>query len=48
VQFDTAGALWLDEGRTLLAADLHLGYGWAQRRRGESRPTIEEETKDAA
>lgn len=30
-----SGTLWLPEHRTALIADLHLGYGWAQRRRGE-------------
>ena len=33
-----SGALWIPESRTLLVADLHLGYGWAQRRRGELGP----------
>jgi len=35
------GALWLPEHRTLIAADLHLGYGFAQRRRGELGPVVE-------
>jgi putative SbcD/Mre11-related phosphoesterase len=30
-----SGALWLPDRRTAVVADLHLGYGWAQRRRGE-------------
>ena len=30
-----SGALWLAEERVLLIADPHLGYAWAQRRRGE-------------
>lgn len=33
-----SGALWLPEARTVLVADAHLGYGWAQRRRGELGP----------
>lgn len=33
-----SGALWLRECRTALIADAHLGYGWAQRRRGELGP----------
>ncbi len=33
-----SGALWLDEIRTLIAADVHLGYGWALRRRGQLGP----------
>jgi putative SbcD/Mre11-related phosphoesterase len=41
VRFDPAGVLWVEEGRTMLVADLHLGYGWAQRRRGELGPVVE-------
>jgi putative SbcD/Mre11-related phosphoesterase len=41
VRFDPAGGLWVDGGRTLLVADLHLGYAWAQRRRGELGPVVE-------
>jgi len=33
-----SGAAWLEQGRTLLVADPHLGYAWAQRRRGELGP----------
>lgn len=33
-----SGALWIPECRTVLVADAHLGYGWAQRRRGELGP----------
>ncbi len=33
-----SGALWLPDCQTLLIADAHLGYGWAQRRRGELGP----------
>ncbi len=32
------GALWIEEAGTALVADAHLGYGWAQRRRGELGP----------
>lgn len=32
------GALWLAEPETALIADTHLGFGWAQRRRGELGP----------
>lgn len=32
------GAMWLPEERTALVADLHLGYAWAQRRRGQLGP----------
>ena len=33
-----SGALILRELRTLLVADVHMGYGWAQRRRGQLGP----------
>jgi metallophosphoesterase superfamily enzyme len=33
-----SGALWLPDFRTAILADLHLGYTWAQRRRGELGP----------
>lgn len=33
-----SGALWLPGSKTVLIADAHLGYGWAQRRRGELGP----------
>lgn len=33
-----SGALWLDESRTALLADVHLGYGWALRRRRQLGP----------
>lgn len=46
MRFDPAGGLWMDEGRTLLLADLHLGYGWAQRRRGELGPVVEGGTRE--
>ena len=36
-----SGALWLPELRTVLIADTHLGYAWAQRRRGELGPVVE-------
>lgn len=36
-----SGALWLEEPRALLVADAHLGYGWAQRRRGELGPVVD-------
>lgn len=41
MRFDPVGGLWVEEGRTLLVADLHLGYAWAQRRRGELGPVVE-------
>ncbi len=33
-----SGALLLEETGTLVIADAHLGYGWAQRRRGQLGP----------
>ncbi len=41
-----SGALWLAEWRTLLVADLHLGYSWAQRRRGELGPLADFQARD--
>lgn len=35
-----SGALWLVEPRVLLVADLHLGFAWAQRRKGELGPLL--------
>jgi putative SbcD/Mre11-related phosphoesterase len=37
----SSGALWLSESRTALLADVHLGYGWALRRRGQLGPVQE-------
>ena len=36
-----SGALWLPAEGALLIADAHLGYGWAQRRRGELGPVTD-------
>ncbi len=41
MRFDPSGGLWLDDGPTLILADLHLGYAWAQRRRGGLGPVVE-------
>jgi metallophosphoesterase superfamily enzyme len=41
-----SGALWIPEIQALLAADLHLGYGWAQRRRGEAGPVSDAGTAE--
>ncbi|WP_031498994.1 metallophosphoesterase [Bryobacter aggregatus] len=35
------GALYLEATGTLLIADAHLGYGWAQRRRGQLGPVTD-------
>jgi putative SbcD/Mre11-related phosphoesterase len=35
---DARRALWLVEHRTLVVADLHLGYAWAHRRDGQLLP----------
>lgn len=40
------GALWLPESRTAIVADVHLGYSWAQRRRGELGPLADFHTRD--
>ena len=45
VRAHASGGLWLEDSRTLVLADLHLGYGWAQRRRGELGPLADEETR---
>lgn len=39
-----SGGLWLEDSATLAVADLHLGYGWAQRRRGQLGPLADRET----
>ncbi|HYP07227.1 MAG TPA: metallophosphoesterase [Bryobacteraceae bacterium] len=36
-----SGALWLNECQTAMFADVHLGYGWALRRRGQLGPVQE-------
>lgn len=41
-----SGTLWIPETRTALIADVHLGYSWAQRRRGELGPLADEVTKE--
>ncbi len=41
-----AGALWLPESRTAIIADVHLGYSWAQRRRGELGPLADFRTRE--
>jgi len=41
-----SGALWIPETRTIVIADLHLGYSWAQRRRGELGPLADARTRD--
>jgi len=38
VELHPSGAAWLPEEGTALVADLHLGFAWAQRRRGELWP----------
>jgi putative SbcD/Mre11-related phosphoesterase len=39
---DASGALWIESVRAVVIADLHLGYGWAQRRRGELGPVADD------
>jgi putative SbcD/Mre11-related phosphoesterase len=36
-----SGGLWIPGEQTLLVADVHLGYAWAQRRRGQLGPLTE-------
>jgi putative SbcD/Mre11-related phosphoesterase len=38
IVLDARRAVWLTAERTLLVADLHLGYAWAQRSAGELLP----------
>jgi putative SbcD/Mre11-related phosphoesterase len=35
-----SGALWLPDHKAALIADAHMGYAWAQRRRGELGPLV--------
>ena len=41
-----SGALWIPETSTAVIADLHLGYSWAQRRRGELGPLADCRTRE--
>jgi len=41
-----SGALWIPELQTALVADVHLGYSWAQRRRGELGPLADVAAKE--
>ncbi len=43
VQLDARRAVWLEPQRTLLVADVHLGYVWAERQRGALLPLVEED-----
>ncbi|MBV8709235.1 MAG: metallophosphoesterase [Acidobacteriaceae bacterium] len=45
LQAHASGALWLPESQTAIIADLHLGYSWAQRRRGELGPLADLQTR---
>jgi putative SbcD/Mre11-related phosphoesterase len=40
-----SGALWLPADQTIVIADAHLGYGWAQRRRGELGPVSDRKSR---
>jgi uncharacterized protein len=46
LQAHASGALWLPQTRTAIIADLHLGYSWAQRRRGELGPLADSQTRE--
>jgi putative SbcD/Mre11-related phosphoesterase len=41
-----SGALWIPETQTLMVADVHLGYSWAQRRRGQLGPLADSRTRE--
>ncbi|MDQ2841277.1 MAG: metallophosphoesterase [Acidobacteriota bacterium] len=41
-----SSALWLPATRTAILADVHLGYSWAQRRRGELGPLADFRTRE--
>ena len=41
-----SGTLWIPETETVIIADLHLGYSWAQRRRGELGPLADSRTRE--
>lgn len=41
-----SGALWMPDISTAVIADLHLGYSWAQRRRGELGPLADYRTRE--
>jgi putative SbcD/Mre11-related phosphoesterase len=41
-----SGALWLPESMSTVVADLHLGYSWAQRRRGELGPLADTRARE--
>lgn len=46
VEAHGSGALWLPDTATAVVADLHLGYSWAQRRRGELGPLVDHRTRE--
>lgn len=42
----SSGALWIPSIQTAVIADIHLGYSWAQRRRGELGPLADFRTRE--
>jgi putative SbcD/Mre11-related phosphoesterase len=46
IVLDARRAVWLADDRTLLLADLHLGYAWAQRHAGNLLPLHRANTLD--
>lgn len=40
---DTRRALWLSEYQTLVVADLHIGYAWSHRSKGQMLPVSKQE-----
>ncbi len=41
-----SGALWIPQSKTAIVADLHLGFSYAQRRRGELGPLADSRARD--
>ncbi len=41
-----SGALWIPESKTAIVADAHLGFSYAQRRRGELGPLADSRARD--
>lgn len=42
----TSGAVWIPAMQTAVVADVHLGYSWAQRRRGELGPLADSRARE--
>ena len=46
VMADAQRALWLEEERALVVADVHLGHLWVERQRGALLPIVPDDTLD--